>query len=171
MRFFTKIPDMSALTTLDKRYQAARAKYFRPAMEKSVESIQGTAVGEIPSVSGKTRKTMTSKVFGGNVSIVGVVTSTAREPNLGVYVLNFGRKAGSKTPSSDSLISWIRSRGIGQVGQSIEETAFLIARSIKKKGTTALHFMVHALGAKTSEINRNFADATNSIVEELDHGH
>ncbi len=171
MRFFTKVPDMSALTQLDKNYQVVRSKYFRLAMEKSVIAVKDAVVGGIPNVSGSVRGSIVSMVLGTSGSIVGKVTSTAREPYLGVYVLNFGRKAGDKPPSSVSLMSWIRRRGIGDSGQSLQETAFLIARSIGKKGTAGLHFMLKALNAKSSEINRNFGEAMESIVEELANGH
>lgn len=64
---------------------------------------------------------------------------------LNIYSLDYldyldkGRKPG-KQPPSEALIPWVRVRGIKIKNWSDEQSAFVIARSIGKKGIKPLNF-------------------------------
>jgi hypothetical protein len=172
MRFITKIPDMSALKDMYKNYERVKNQHFKTAMERAVLVVKGNVQSGIPTgASGSTRSSITSQVISGpgstvgkGGSVVGKVGSSMRSPNISVYVLNAGRKPGGKMPPPGALIKWL---GVGTAGQTLQQTAFLIARSIGRKGTKGLHYFQKGLQASKSSIDALFQEAVNRITEDL----
>jgi len=149
------------------KYFAARARYLKPAMDLSVEEVLDEGRSRIPVVTGSTKSSMQSKVIQGPGSTVGKVTTSLRAPNLSPFVVNYGRKAGKKQPPSQRLEAWVSAKGLA-TGKGIAQTAFVIARSIAKKGTKGVHFQSGSLNDKRNRIIDIHQQAVNNMVKEME---
>ena len=64
--------------------------------------------------------------------------------NAYLYWVNFGRQPG-KWPNIAAIRQWVEIKNIGN-GKDVDTIAFLIARSIKEKGTPAKPYVVWTVG-------------------------
>lgn len=79
-----------------------------------------------------------------------------------------GRRAGSKQPPISAIIPWVKRKGI-RIGKTPEQTAFVIARSIAKKGIKPTNVISKAI----EKTNKNIAKliskhAVEDIMEYID---
>lgn len=81
-----------------------------------------------------------------------------------------GRRPGAKGVPIDALISFIRRRKISIPGQKERQTAFMIQRSIKKKGIKPTHFITKTISDNEKNIEQYITEALGSLVDvRLDH--
>lgn len=149
------------------KYFNARAKYLKPAMDLSVDEVLDEGKSRIPVVTGSTQRSMGSKVIQGAGSTVGKITTSLRAPNLSPFVVNYGRKSGGKQPPSKKLEAWVSAKGLAS-GNGIARVAYVIARSIAKKGTKGVHFQSGSLNDKRNRIIDIHQQAVNSMVREME---
>jgi hypothetical protein len=170
VEFDIKIPDFSKYN-LAALYMDARAKYLPDAMQKSLNVTVSEVQGRVPiGVTGSSRKSVFGEIKLRPGVTLGVVSSTMRRPNMGIFVINYGRKMGKPQPPAKDLIPWVEHRGLVKAGQSPIQAAFMIARSIKRKGTKPLQFMFSGLDAEKGQIEEFHREAVENIIEELNRG-
>ena len=139
-------------------------KHAKIAMGKSVLFVLGEAKQTAPvGVSGRLRNSMVSKVEGFGSRITGRVGSSLTE----IYPLavEHGRKPGQMPPPS-ALERWVHIVLHVPTAQALS-VAFVVARSIGKKGIRARPFLHNALQGSRGAINRFFNDALRAIVSDL----
>ena len=152
---------------LAEKYFVARVKYLKPAMDQSVEEVLNEVKGRIPSVTGSTRASMHSMVIQGTGSTVGKVTTSMRRPDLSPFILNYGRGAGKRQPPGGKLVWWVVAKGLAGY-KDAAQVAFVIARSIAKKGTKGLRFQYGSMEDKKQRIIAIHETAVENIVKDME---
>jgi hypothetical protein len=170
VEFEIKIPDeLLALRNLPGRYIRARKAVLVPAMEKSIAAVERTVSPMVPvGATGEARRSIITSVRQTPASTVGKVTSTMRRPNIHVYVINAGRPAGKKQPPTDQLVPWVMAKGLASDARSARSLAFVIGRSIKKKGTKGLSFMWQGLDRAKGQVETIHSQAVTDITREME---
>lgn len=81
------------------------------------------------------------------------------------YVIS-GRRAGAKPPPIAPLIAWMKRKGISSPDVSINRLAFLIARSISRKGIKPRDFITPAVEATQQELENVVDKIVNDLIDE-----
>lgn len=125
--------------TVDTKQIARLAKRLSPreisrrghaAMQESVAYLQGAVQRATPVDTGVTRGTIFTEVRGRELAgMRGIVAS----PLVHTIVLEFGRRPGQRMPPLGPIRVWLHHQG------KDERLAFVVARSIGRKGTKAHH--------------------------------
>lgn len=68
--------------------------------------------------------------------------------------LEFGRKAGGFPPLAP-IENWVKKKGVETDPKKIKSTAFLVARSISKKGTKARPYLIPAWRKNANDLVKN----------------
>jgi hypothetical protein len=162
------IPDFAG-HNLAAAYVQARQHQLIPAMQKSVQAAQTAARGMIPvGATGEARRSVCTSVAQIPAWTIGKVTSTMRRPTIYIYVLNAGRPAGKKQPPVAGLVPWVMAKGLASDGKQAAKVAYLIARSIQRRGKQGLSFQWQGLEHAKPAIDAAHAQAVNNIIQELE---
>jgi len=79
-----------------------------------------------------------------------------------------GRRPRARKVPIESLIGWIRDKGIPTRGRPVSEVAFMIQRSIYKNGIKGKNFELQVVELDTEIISEKLAlDLSNFIVDDL----
>jgi len=124
------------------------------AMESSLSFLKGQVTVRTPVNTGKLRASITHSITSQFPNLIGVVGS----PLPYAPVMEEGRRPGAKMPPVGAIQHWvIRKLGIrGKEGRAI---AWLIARSIAKKGIEGKHMFQEGFEASEPTINQLFNEA------------
>ncbi len=167
-----EIPDELKNLNLAANYIRARKKRLVPAMEKSVSAAKAVVTPLVPvGVTGAARRSIGSTVGQTPYLTIGKITSSMRRPNVYIYVLNAGRPAGKKQPPVNDLVPWVIEKGLASDPVMAKRIAFLIARSIKKKGIKGLSFMWQGLDQVKEKIEAFHQQAIDDIIQDLGENH
>jgi hypothetical protein len=138
-------------------------KELTQAMTQSVLTLEARIKPLTPVFRGRLRGSIGSQVRREGVgSIVGIVGSSLNE----VYpaVMEFGRRPGAAGPPSGALERWAHLvLGDGRL-------AYVVARSIHRKGIKGRQFMKRGFEAGKGAINQFFAHALERIAQGLSNG-
>lgn len=146
-------------------YDAIATPKLKDAMTKSVIKVQGGARENAPvGVSGRLRQSLGYEVSGGGSAITGWVGSTMKDE---VYpsVMEVGRRPGSMPPPS-ALERWVH-LVLGVPEKEITAVAFLVARSIQRRGIKGRRFLLNAYLVARSSIDGYFYSAIQEITKAL----
>lgn len=91
--------------------------------------------------------------------------STDYDAEYALYV-EFGRKAG-KRPPSDNILEWVINKGIATLDSGAKSVAFLIARSIGRKGSKPHPFLFPAFELKSKNIYDNLKESFNKLTKKV----
>ena len=140
-------------------------KYAKDAMGKSVLVVLGAARKGAPVYQGQMRSSMESKVEGFGSEVIGIVGSPIVSPYPYPLVVEFGRSPGSMPPPS-ALERWVH-LVLKVPTEDALGVAFVVARSIARRGIRARPFLHNAFTASLDTINRYFQAALREIVNAL----
>lgn len=165
-----KIPEKLKTLNIAAAYVRARARYLGEAMDKSVATTKARVQGKIPiGVTGEARSSITTTIVRTPYQMVGKISSSMRRPNVYIFVLNAGVRPGQgKQPPSDRLVPWVVQKGLARDSKDAKKVAYLIARSIKRKGIKSLSFQWRGLSESEAAIDAYHKQAVDAIVQELD---
>ena len=153
-----------------RKYPEIAKKFFDPAMESSMLTVQGNVVPNVPvGVSGALRQSYAKPtaidISGVGANIVGKFGSTITTPYPYGDVMEFGRSAG-KMPPPSALERWVH-LVLKVPTKDAPGVAFLVARAIGKRGIKGLFFMKKGLEKSERIISGLFEKALTKIVEEI----
>ena len=147
-------------------YDAIANKHLTDAIDGSLRGIQGLTRINMPvGVSGQARNSIDVEVrpMGGAVS--GRVFSTIRKPYPYPLVIEFGRKPG-KMPPPSALRLWVQ-RVIKPPAKDLDGIAYLVARSIGRKGIKGRFPLAKAVNRSVTRIGMLFRTALDNIAKEM----
>ena len=160
-----EIKGLKELRKRIKQYPKIGGKHYRKAMKKSVILIQKNVRPLTPVFTGRLRDSIEYEVRGTGVNLIGVVGSTLKK-EIYPSVMEFGRKKGAKMPPPKNLERWVQL--VLKISKAqIKGVAFVVARSIGKKGIKGKRFMQKGWNKSKSKVNKNFKLALDNIVKEL----
>jgi len=137
---------------------------FKPAFHGSVIGIQSHARRGAPVFRGRLRNSIASEVSGFGSNLVGKVGSTIREEYP--EVMEFGRKPGAKMPPPAALERWVQLQLKVPKGLS-KGVAFVVARSIGRKGIKGRRFMTKAVDATKVRVGMLLRHALQQFTDDL----
>lgn len=161
-------PDLiSQIRALDGMSKIAETE-FKKAMQHVVPITLSAWVAAAPQgVTGRTRRDVSCKISGHGYKITGKVGYLSKTAVWYPNVVNYGRFAGRKMPPPSALISWIETR-LGMTTEEAEHAAFMISRSIARKGSRpGKQFVQEAMKVAQPAVNVAFAAAGEEIVQKL----
>lgn len=142
------------------RYDATADQELINAMRASTTAIQRSARAKAPVWLGNLSASMQSRVFMIGSVIIGEVYSNASNP-IYPLVMEYGRRAGAKPPPVDAIRPWVEDKiGDGSL-------AFVIARSIGRKGIKPHRFLKKAYAENAAAIAGVFRLACERIAKRL----
>lgn len=122
-------------------------------MTVAVEKILSTWQANSPVDTGAYRASETAGVEQTGPAII---TGTVSSPLAYAMVIEEGRRAGARQPPSGALMSWVaRKFGLTDPRQ-IRSAAFLVARSIARRGIPAKKPLARAVEANTAFLSQLF---------------
>jgi hypothetical protein len=125
------------------------------AMEASLQFAEGQIAARTPvGVSGNLRKGLNHQILSPFPNLVGSVGS----PQPYAPVMEEGRRPGAKMPPVDAIKIWVV-RKLGVPPEEADGVAFVIARSIARKGIEGRHMFKEGLEVSEPHINRLFDEA------------
>ena len=141
--------DQGSLRRLAQKLSPAKlAGAMHSGMEESVAWIKHRVVEETPVDRGFLRAGITTDIHGVGVGLTGTVFPS---PAVAQYasVVEWGRRPGRKMPPIQVIAEWARRKGI-------TTPAFVIARSIGRKGIPGKHMFEKAFKASKAPVQRIF---------------
>lgn len=161
-----KIPEQ--LAKLERANQITTLHSVR-AMQQSVVTVISAVRPNVPvGVSARLRRSIVSKVSSSVRGVVGSVFSSLTSEKY-PEVMEFGRRPGARMPPPSALERWVRLK-LGVPPNRVAGVAFVIARSIARKGIKGRFFMKKGLDASRSRINGFFKRAGDNIIKDLSVG-
>lgn len=133
----------------------AITKHLKEALRKSTEVTKQNVARNAPVFEATLKKSITSKVTG----LTGIVGVGSEAVKYG-YVQEYGRKPG-KMPPVSALEKWAAAK----MGSS--DMAFVLARSIAKKGTKPHPFFQPGLEESISDIEKFFESEVSNMLDSL----
>ena len=131
-----------------------------------VESRVKAFASEIVGVTGNYAAGWANEVSSEDVtSVVGRVYSTIKS----VYpaVIEFGRRPGARRPPVSALIEWVVSKWGAENENEARSKAFILARSIGRKGIKARPILLKAWNAAKGNVTQAFDRAIQRITESM----
>lgn len=133
------------------------------AMNESVIDVVREVKPLVPVYRGTLRNSIASEVQGSGPKIRGIVGSTLKDEEYPA-VMEFGRRPGAKMPPPDALIPWV-TRVLKVKKSEAPAVAWIVARSIGKKGIKGRRFLRDGFQAALPRIKDRFAAALERIVK------
>lgn len=140
-------------------------KHALAAMQSSVVTVVGAVRPLVPvGVSGQARRSISKTIQ----STVRGLTGTVFSKINSIYpsVLNFGRRPGKRMPPPQALERWVRLK-LGVAANKVKQVAFVVARSIGRKGFKGAFFMQKGFEKSKAAIHRFGKIAIDRITKEL----
>lgn len=165
-------------------YDEFSTRRLTQAMQQSVTLLESSIKPLTPVFRGRLRGSIGSEVRGVGSDIEGRVGSTLKDEEYPA-VMEFGRRPGTMPPI-DPLVRWVRLKRLSGVynaktkrrmgGRATQDqqdraTAFVIARSIARKGIVGKRFMQRGYETSQVRIARYFSDAVTALTQDLANGH
>lgn len=165
-----ELRDIDAMARRLADVDQAAGQHLREAMGDGLDELQRNIEPRIPvGVSGSVKKSFGSRIDGTGSKIVGHYGSSSKHAIP--RVLEYGRKPSSKMPNPAEFGTWVQKvLGIRDV-KEIKSVAFLIARSVARKGTKPRRFMSGGKRVARPKIIDFFEHAVRRIIERVENGH
>lgn len=156
--------------TVDRLEPAEYDKRIEKAMDESLLYLKGLVQENTPVNLGLLRGGIFTEQRGVGVERHGLVSPSPATKEY-AYVQELGRKPGSRMPPVDAILLWVRRKHLGGVystrtrrrmgskatqASQDRSVAFLIARSIGRKGTPAHHMFQKAWIAGQARVQQIF---------------
>lgn len=133
------------------------------AMQESATAIQRSASDNAPRWRGNLAGSMTSRVTSTASVVIGEVYSNASNP-IYPLVMEYGRRAGAKPPPVEAIRPWVADKlGDGSL-------AFVVARSIGRKGIKGRRFLGRAYSENQAIVHNLFRIAVERLAQRLSVG-
>jgi hypothetical protein len=163
-----EVKGLKELERWAKRYPDLYKRHTGRAMESSVKHVEREVKPLVPVFHGRLRNSIASEVQEQGSKIIGIVGSTLKDEEYPA-VMEFGRRAGAKMPPPSALERWVHL--VLQVPvDKAPGVAFVVARSIGKKGIKGKRFLEQGFKAAVPRIQDEFAKALHSIVSAVKNG-
>ena len=159
--------DTTELEALARRYANAEPfieNEMRKAMQQSVDVVEGQVKGRTPVNTGQLRNSIATQVKGNMLNMQGLIMS----PLAYAIVMEEGRTPGAKQPPTGPIELWVIRKGIATAGTESRQAAYVIARSIGRKGIKGLFMFREGLKASTATINQIWLKMSQRVARELD---
>ena len=124
------------------------------AMGSALQLLEGQIASRTPVNTGQLRQSITHQILSPFPNLVG----SAGSPQPYAPVMEEGRRPGAKMPPVDAIKLWVV-RKLGIPPEEADGVAFVIARSIARKGIEGKHMFKEGLEASEPHINKLFNDA------------
>lgn len=152
--------DFSSVHRMAAQYEAAQQimrDEVRIGITRSVIQIEADAKRLVPVDTHTLQRSITHEVQASGTDVIGRAGS-----NL-VYapVVEYGRSAGAAMPPPSALTGWMRRHGMD------EKYAFVLARSIARRGTRPKPYLKPALDKNRAAITREMAAVLQRISNRL----
>lgn len=144
---------------MDKNNLKAVIDAYAPRIEKAIKSKMAS---EGINATGSASRSVRATPFQSNTKVgLRVRGNTAFE------ILHFGRKPGKTPPPYKSIAKWMKAKNISPIGGlSINKSAYIIARSIGKKGFEGRNISEMALSEIIDDLLNNASSAYVKDVEQ-----
>lgn len=138
-------------------------KHWKAAMRASVKPMAAAAKGGVPVFTGQFQRSIKSRVSGKGSKVTGRIGSYMDKwyPN----VVEHGRGEGKKMPPPEALYDWLRAKGTAE--NELPQVAFVVARSIGKKGIKGVFAFKKAFESVRMLVMAQFTAANEAISREL----
>lgn len=130
-------------------------------MRQSLDVAEAQIASRTPVNSGTLRAGISTEMHGTSTNLQGIVLN----PVMYALPVEDGRKPG-KMPPVEAIQLWVIRKGIGPRGDS-RSTAFVIARSIGRRGTKGAHMFKNGFDAALPTIKRIWERVPGRIVRRL----
>ena len=130
------------------------------AMEAALQLLEGQVKVRTPVNIGPLRDSITHSIVSPFPNLVGQVGT----PLVYGIVMEEGRKPGAKMPPVDAIKLWVV-RKLGIPPEDADSVAFLVARSIARKGIEGKHMFREGLEVSEQPINQLFNNAIARSVQ------
>lgn len=148
--------------------EAIITRIFNPLMAKSAIHVEGEVKERTPvGVSGDARRSIKSETIpmsSGPILIRSKVGSKIKGPQM--PTIEHGRKAGARMPPPTALSLWVQ-RVLGITGPQIKRVAFVVARSIGRRGIKGVHMFREGWKAGKPVVNRYMQQGLAEVTEAL----
>jgi hypothetical protein len=134
------------------------------AMRLAVDRVQREVKSNpaTPVNTGALANAFSTKVSRGSRAIKGEIVN----PLVYALVMEKGRRAGARQPPTDAIQFWV-TRKLGIRGKAAEQLAFVIARSIGRKGIKGRHMLEKSMETAEPSIRRIFAKVPETVFNRL----
>jgi hypothetical protein len=133
------------------------------AMRLAVDRVDRAVVPRTPVNTGQLKGAWTKgRVIRGRGVIKGEVLNVKEY----ALVMEKGRRAGARQPPTDAIQFWV-TRKLGIRGKAAEQLAFVIARSIGRKGIKGRHMLEKSMETAEPSIRRIFAKVPETVFNRL----
>lgn len=132
------------------------------AMKKAVSEVERQTVTRTPVNTGQLRQAWSTNVHKGAASVKGEVVN----PREYAIVMEKGRRPGAKMPPVDALQLWVV-RKLGVHPDEARQVAFLVARSISRKGIKGRKMLEEGYKAAEPTVNRLFAAVPENVIKRI----
>jgi hypothetical protein len=164
--FRIEIEGLEELEKLGSIFATAMKKNLLTAMKKAVAKVEANVVPLVPiGVSGNLRRSIHGKTNTVGSTIIGRVGSTMTR-EIYPEIMEFGRRPGRMPPPS-ALERWVQIV-LKVPAEEVKGVAFVVARSIGKKGIKGRAFMRKGWTKSKNSILGYFRKAVDDTVRELD---
>jgi hypothetical protein len=150
-------------------YDANSTQELTTAMNQSVVTLSNAIVNSpfMPVYRGRLKGSIASEVKQEGVgSIVGKVGSTLKSEEYPA-VMEFGRKPGAAFPPLEPLMRWVH-LVLGVPNEEAKGVAYVVGRSIARKGIKGRRFMQKGFEASKAQIVDYFEQALKRITDALE---
>jgi hypothetical protein len=131
------------------------------AMESALQLLESQVAARTPKNTGQLRQSITHQILSPFPNLVGQVMS----PDVPkAFVMEEGRRPGAKFPPVDAIKLWVV-RKLGIPPEEADGVAFVIARSIARKGIEGRHMFQEGLEVSEPHINQLFNEAIARSVQ------
>lgn len=139
-----------------------------PAMNRGAKHAEGEVKVRTPvGATGDSRRSIKSEtkpISSGPILIQSRVASSIKGPQM--PTLEVGRRAGAAMPPPAALELWVR-RVLGFRGDLVNRMAFVVARSISRKGTKGAFMFEEGFKASTQVINSSLRAGLSQLLTAL----
>lgn len=150
------------------RYPEIAGQEVRKAMQQSVILVESNVKPFAPvGVSSRLRNSIGSEITGAGVNIVGKVGSSMTDEKYPA-VMELGLDPGTFPPPGN-LERWVHLQ-LGVPDDQAPGVAFLVARSIARKGIAARRYLQQGWQKSVGQVNQFFEAALRRIVERISRG-
>jgi hypothetical protein len=143
-------------------FDQAYAAESKSTMVATLSLVEQNVISRVPIAVGTLSQSITSRIMGEPTRLMGEVGS----PLIYAPVMEFGRRPGSPMPPSDAIRTWIIRKGIASSDQA-DGLAFVIARSIGRKGIKARRMFRNGWRASRDQVNRLWWAMPDRVVKRL----
>lgn len=129
---------------------------LRGGMAEALGFIETQVRKRTPQGVGGSTSGLRASIFGEVQESPGLFRGVVSSPFPHAIVIEEGRQPGQRMPPPSALIPWVGRFLDIEEGQTVEGVAFLVAKSIGRKGFEGKHMFAEGFAASRSEVTRIF---------------